>query len=131
MKITILITVAIIFAIILLRPVSKKELKKLGHEVVHAYFSEDKGPKGDMESRDIRFEAITIPGSYSKSNFISASSLASWISFFLVSPLALGSADMDFSTFPPLENISKYGSLICFFILCKYEIEIIKQYRLD
>ncbi len=48
-----------------------KELKKLGHEVVHAYFSEDKGPKGDMESRDIRFEAITIPGSYSKSNFIS------------------------------------------------------------
>tara|TARA_B100001121_G_C18519427_1_gene540585 strand:+ start:164 stop:286 length:123 start_codon:yes stop_codon:yes gene_type:complete len=28
MKITILITVAIIFAIILLRPVSKKELKK-------------------------------------------------------------------------------------------------------
>ena len=48
-----------------------KELKKHGHEVIHAYFSEDKGPKGDMDSEEIKFEAITISGTYSKSNFIS------------------------------------------------------------
>ena len=48
-----------------------KELKKNGHEVIHAYFSEDKGPKGDMDSEEIRFEAISISGNYSKSNFIS------------------------------------------------------------
>lgn len=46
------------------------ELAKLGHEVIHAYFAQDEGPKGSMKSDSFKFAPIFIKSKYSKKNFI-------------------------------------------------------------
>lgn len=46
------------------------ELAQLGHEVVHAYFAQDEGPKGNMHSDEFEFKPIFIKNKYSKQNFI-------------------------------------------------------------
>ena len=46
------------------------ELARFGHEVVHAYFAQDEGPKGKMTSTVFKFFPISIKSEYSKKNFI-------------------------------------------------------------
>ena len=47
-----------------------KELARLGHNVTHAYFAQDEGPKGMMSSDKFKFVPISIKKKYSKKNFI-------------------------------------------------------------
>ena len=46
------------------------ELASFGHEVIHAYFAQDEGPKGKMSSKKFKFFPISIKNKYSKKNFI-------------------------------------------------------------
>ena len=43
-----------------------KELARLGHNVTHAYFAQDEGPKGMMSSDKFKFVPISIKKKYSK-----------------------------------------------------------------
>ena len=46
------------------------ELSKRGFDILHVYFGADKGPKGNMESDEVKFFPVFTKNSYSKSNFI-------------------------------------------------------------
>ena len=52
-----------------------RELAKRGHKVVHAYFTDDIGPKGDLQRREgdpdgLSFLPISIGEAYSKTSFV-------------------------------------------------------------
>jgi colanic acid biosynthesis glycosyl transferase WcaI len=52
-----------------------RELAKRGHKVVHAYFADDIGPKGDLQRREgdpdgLSFLPISIGETYSKTSFV-------------------------------------------------------------
>ena len=52
-----------------------RELAQRGHDVIHAFFAGDQGPKGDLSTRasdgeNLRFKALNIRDSYDKASLI-------------------------------------------------------------